>query len=140
MKCAKVNDLQFVFQYTGNLLCDCHYRLHKRFGTNRYLNIGRCVVRQSRRGQPVFRWFGQVFRDEPEEFRPALEVDDLAGGALGQPLEARVGGQGQSNTTTAQQEPDLLGAGVLNKKNFKLFLNLLSNIYSITTVRCKLTC
>ena len=38
------------------------------------LHIGRGVVRQSRGRVPVFRGPCQVFRDEPEELGPALEL------------------------------------------------------------------
>ena len=82
----------------------------------RVLDIGRGVVRQPRRRQPIFGWFWQVLRCEPMHLWPAFKGHDLAGGRLGQPLEADLRGQRQCHPTTAQQEPDLLRSRVLKNK------------------------
>ena len=56
-----------------------------------------------------------MLSDEPEKFWPALEVHHLTSCGLGQALEAGIRGQSQGHATTAQQETNLLGAGVLEK-------------------------
>ena len=61
------------------------------------LHIGGGVVRQSGRGVPVLRRSGQVLRDEPVEFRPTFELNNLASSILGQTFEASFRGESQSD-------------------------------------------
>lgn len=51
--------------------------------------------------------------NDPVESGPSLEVLDFARGSLGQTLEADVRCQGHPAAQTAQQETELLDAGVL---------------------------
>lgn len=48
----------------------------------RVLDVGRCVVGQSRGRQPVLWRSGQVLRDHPMQTWPAFEGDDVTSGGL----------------------------------------------------------
>lgn len=77
-----------------------------------YFDVGGRVVLEFGWWLPIFGRLDQVVRHTPVQFGPSFECDDFSGSRLRQALEANVGGESHGHTARAQQEADLLRAGV----------------------------
>ena len=81
--------------------------------TDFYLHVSGRVVGGGGRWLPVFGRFVEMFSDDPVEFGPAFESDDLAILSAGQALVAGFGREGRADGQTAQEEADPWATGIL---------------------------
>ena len=70
----------------------------------RVLYVGGSVVSEPGRRAPLFGRPREVLRDEPVQPGPALELQHLAGGRLGEALVAGLGGEGEAYVAGAYRE------------------------------------